>query len=239
MTRTLKIALVALVVSLPLLMAPTGGFPSRPRFAAVGVNVAAPATAGNLTAGGTITGATVNATTALQLNGVALAPDELQCPSTGGCDISGLAVNQSAFLYKGSATARNSVTAQTMDPDLVWTVNAAHNYSVEFCMSWSLTTTNTQGIRLEWGQSSGSGSGTLMGQHNGAGAVAGLALLGDVVSGAITGGVIGNTLSYCGAGHFNPNATTWGILWAQGVSEVNNTTMLGGQTTWFRIRRQS
>jgi hypothetical protein len=41
---------------LPMLMAPSGGFPSRPRFQSVGVNAAAPA-AGNITASGTVTAA--------------------------------------------------------------------------------------------------------------------------------------------------------------------------------------
>lgn len=71
MRRAYKVALVSFVVALPLLMAPTGGIPSRPRFQSVGVNVAAPAT-GNLTASGTITAATVNATSALQIAGVPL-----------------------------------------------------------------------------------------------------------------------------------------------------------------------
>lgn len=42
-------------VALALLMAPTGGFPSRPRFQAVGVGQAAPATAGNVAVTGTLT----------------------------------------------------------------------------------------------------------------------------------------------------------------------------------------
>lgn len=41
MLRAYKIALVSFVVALPLLMAPTGGIPSRPRFQAIGVNQAA------------------------------------------------------------------------------------------------------------------------------------------------------------------------------------------------------
>lgn len=61
MRRALKVGLVAFVVALPLLMAPTsGGIPSRPRFQAVTVT-------------GTVTAATVNATSALQLNGTPLA----------------------------------------------------------------------------------------------------------------------------------------------------------------------
>lgn len=53
MTRTLKIAIVALVVSLPLLMAPTGGFPSRPKFASMGIGAAAPTGSGVGLASGT------------------------------------------------------------------------------------------------------------------------------------------------------------------------------------------
>lgn len=50
-----KILLLSLCAALPALMAPTGGFPSRPKFNSVGVGQAAPAGNGNLTATGTIT----------------------------------------------------------------------------------------------------------------------------------------------------------------------------------------
>lgn len=55
MRSAYRIALVSLVVALPLLMAPTGGIPSRPRFTSVGVGVAAPAGTGGLTASGALT----------------------------------------------------------------------------------------------------------------------------------------------------------------------------------------
>lgn len=256
MRRAYRIALVSFVVALPLLMAPTGGLPSRPRFQSVGVNVAAPAT-GNLTASGTVTGAsvtatgtvtgaTVNATSTLQLGGVAVLP-EIICATTGGCNISTIAVNQSAFLQKGAFTDRSSTVAFAMDPDLQFTINAAHRFVVDFCFTWTNITTNTQGIKFEWGQASGgSGNGKLIGNHDGTangssgGVVTGLVLQADVGSGAIVGGAISAAQNnYCGSGFATPNATDLGILWAQGASNANATRFLGGQGSWIRMRRVS
>lgn len=250
MRRAYKVALVAFVVSLPLLMAPSGGFPSRPRFQAVGVNAATPATgnltasgtvtAATMTASGTITAATINGTSALQLNGTALAAPDLICATTGGCNITTLAVGQSAYLQKGSFTDRSNTVAQTLDPDLQFTVNGAHTFRFDFCFSFTNITTNTQGIRLEWGQGTGgSGSGFISGVHDVA-ASAALASPADVVSAAIVGGAIsGSNNNYCGRGWSDPNATDLGILWAQGASNANATRFLGGVGSWIRITRVS
>jgi hypothetical protein len=59
-----KAAWLLVGLSLPLLIAATGGFPSRPRFQSVGVNAAAPAS-GNLTASGTVIATNVQANAAV------------------------------------------------------------------------------------------------------------------------------------------------------------------------------
>lgn len=145
MRRAYTIAIVSFVVALPLLMAPTGGIPSRPRFQSVGVNVAAPAT-GNLTASGTITAATVNATSALQLNGTPLAAP-IACVDAA-CSIATLAVGQTAIVVKTSATARTSTTTLAADPVLTFT-NAPNGaiYLLEAFVKWTQGGATTNGIR--------------------------------------------------------------------------------------------
>lgn len=113
MRRWHTIGLISIVAALPLLMAQSTGFPSRPRFQAVGVGAAAGAA-------GTITGgATLNLiATAVQVNGVSLLP--------------------AIFAEKTADTSRASTITLAADPHLTWSglaVNSVYeidlNYGVE------------------------------------------------------------------------------------------------------------
>jgi hypothetical protein len=62
MQRWSRWLLIPLFALAPLLMAPSGGLPSRPQFASVGVGTAPPAGSGSLTASGAVTAATAQIT---------------------------------------------------------------------------------------------------------------------------------------------------------------------------------
>lgn len=230
MRNRYRIALVSFVVALPLLMAPSGGLPSRPRFQSVGVNAAAPAT-GNLTASGTITGATINGTSAVQVNGVALALPGLDAATSTPV------VRQVSAQFKGGDTTRSSTITLADDVTLAGlSIPAAGTYMIDGRLCFFGVTTGTQGIRMRYEFTGSAGVGTI-GSYTGfvnAAVVGGgnfLALDANFISFATLtiGGAGGDCIDF----RHTLNATGSGTIslqWAQNTSNANGTTLARGSS---------
>jgi hypothetical protein len=79
-----------------------GGQSARPRYTSVGVGQAAPAGTGNLTATGTVTAGTVNATSALQINGVPVTSGTYTPTLTNGTNVAASTSAQCQYIRVGN-----------------------------------------------------------------------------------------------------------------------------------------
>lgn len=243
MRRAYRIALVSFVVALPLLMAPTGGLPSRPRFQSVGVNVAAPAT-GNLTASGTVTGANVTATSAvsgasLVVSGATATVNGVQVATNGVEPAGGTAVGRVVSMqYKGGNTDRSNTATLAADPTLTGlAIPAAGSYIIEghLCFVGPVSGAGGIKIRYEFSGSVSSGLGMYTGFVNAAVVGAGnfLALDANQISFAtITTGSGGDCVRFTHTGSFT-GAGTIDVQWAQATSNANATRLLGGSAVYI------
>ena len=84
--------------------------------------------AGNPTGGDKGLG-TLNVSSNLYINNVAVASGPITC--TTACNVSAIAVGQSAYIVKGSNTSRNTTITPALDPDLQFTSVPAGHYTVQ------------------------------------------------------------------------------------------------------------
>jgi len=103
-------AIVFLAALVPALMAPTGGMPSRPKFAAIGINTAASSSAGVITAQGSNNSSLLNL-----LNGAGLDTVESFAPNNGA-----------TVLYLGAVGAANSIINGSAAGDAVLRANGTN-----------------------------------------------------------------------------------------------------------------
>lgn len=243
MRRAYRIALVSFVVALPLLMAPTGGLPSRPRFQSVGVNVAAPAT-GNLTASGTVTGATVTSSGALNgaslvVSGSTATVAGVQVATNGVEPAGGTAVGRIVSQqYKGGNTDRSNTATLAADPTLTGlAVPAAGSYIVEGHLCFVGPVSGAGGIKMryEFSGSVSSGLGMYSGFVNAAVVAAGNFLAFDanqVTFTTITTGSGGDCVRFTHTASFTGSGTV-DLQWAQATSNANATRLLAGSAVWI------
>jgi len=216
------VLILSLVVglTLPALMGPTGGLPSRPNFQAVGVGAAAGAA-------GTITGgATLNLiATAVQANGVAVAR-RLSC--TTACNVAGMAVGDFATIKKTAATSRASTTTSTADGDLQFTNVPIGEYIISLYLTFG---DGAGGSR--WRITSPSSDGTMTAAQN---------CQGVANSVIISANGVDNTCASVtneragGSGYTRlTGAGTVSLDWAQNTSNAANTTL--DFRSWVRLER--
>lgn len=144
--------LVAAVV--PLLMAQTSGFPSRPRFQAVGVGVAVPAGVGDLSVADDVNAADVIASGSIAaatgtINGSAIrtlatnGKVAFGTVSTAGALSNSLNVTSSSRSSAGQYTVNLTAAGFAAAPACVMTVRASFGYVVENGLTSTQLTVNT------------------------------------------------------------------------------------------------
>ena len=244
MRHAYRIALVSFVVALPLLMAPTGGLPSRPRFQSVGVNVATPAT-GNLTASGTVTGANVTATSALSgaslaISGTTATVGGVAVTTNGVEPAGGTAVGRIVSMqFKGGNTDRSNTATLADDPTLVGlTIPSSGSYAIESQMCFTGITTGTQGIKIRF-EFSGSVGANSLGWYNGS--VNGAQVFGAGFLALDANQISFATISVSGSidcirfshGAVLTGAGTISVQWAQLAANANATRLAAGSYVYI------
>lgn len=245
MRRAYRIALVSFVVALPLLMAPTGGLPSRPRFQSVGVNVAAPAT-GNLTASGTVTGANVTATSAvsgasLVVSGATATVNGVQVATLAPIAVGGNAGALVSVQYKGGNTDRTSTAVLAADATLAGlAIPAAGNYLIDSQLCFVGPVSGAGGIqfRYDFSGSVSGGVGMYSGSANAVPVAQGgfLALDANNISFATITTATANDCIRFSHTAVTTGSGTMSLLWAQAVSNANASRLSAGSAMWiYRI----
>lgn len=152
---------------LPLLMAPTGGIPSRPIFQQVTVKTAGATStdifvtqlgaaannrivrlrnngAGNFQMGAFNDAlSTGNNFLSATFSGATPTIDTLNLTATA-VQVNGVTLNVSQNVYKSATTIRTATTTKSNDPDLIIAIAAAGNYAVRAFLTIGVDTTGTQ-----------------------------------------------------------------------------------------------
>lgn len=156
---------------------------------------------------------------------------------TTACNISTIKVGQSAYIIKGTGTSRASTVALTLDPDLQFT-NIPINESFVFTLTIGVitTTTTAQSFQYDMGSAAVSpfgwcylGGPTTTGAGNTTGWNAGVGNAGSGFQAPAANftASLANQMNCSGAFKMS-SAGTFGLFWAQAVSNANTTSISGG-----------
>jgi hypothetical protein len=235
-------AIVGLVC--PLLMAPSGGFPSNPAFQTVTIKgsgtplsvpngsafVGGSSTAGSLVVGsptgGVLGGGTVNSQTGYFVNNVAI-PPPIMC--TTACSVAGMLIGQTAIVAKGTNTSRISVATTSADPDLQFTSAPAGQYAISFFLDQSGGAGGFRYVLTGAGNNNG-----LQGTMSCAGGVGDVATHVIALNATQCNATSGGFASLAGAVTTNASGVI-SLDWGQATSTASNSTMLND--SWIEITR--